>query len=75
MKAPRELGDRLSGLREVVRLGGGRVGPELLEPVEALLSQASARRSLSPDRTVVALAGGTGSGKSSLFNAIAGGEL
>ncbi|MCU1689308.1 MAG: transporter, partial [Jatrophihabitantaceae bacterium] len=59
----------------VVRLGGGRVGPELLVPVEALLSQASARRTLSPDRTVVALAGGTGSGKSSLFNAIAGEEL
>ncbi|MBV9821604.1 MAG: 50S ribosome-binding GTPase, partial [Actinobacteria bacterium] len=30
------------------------------------------RRRLSPDSTVVALAGGTGSGKSSLFNALTG---
>jgi GTP-binding protein EngB required for normal cell division len=41
-------------------------------PARALLARPTARRRLSPDSTVVALAGGTGSGKSTLFNALAG---
>jgi GTP-binding protein EngB required for normal cell division len=55
-----------------VELGERRCDPSLLAPARILLSRAAARRRLAPERTVVALAGGTGSGKSSLFNALAG---
>ncbi|MEO7260055.1 MAG: GTPase [Jatrophihabitantaceae bacterium] len=67
-----ELGDRLEALSRAVELGERRCDPGLLAPARALLGRAAARRRLAPERTVVALAGGTGSGKSSLFNALAG---
>ncbi len=54
------------------RSGPGGFSPELLAEAEALLERADERLSLSPAHTVVTLAGGTGSGKSSLFNALAG---
>jgi energy-coupling factor transporter ATP-binding protein EcfA2 len=44
----------------------------LLDDSEAVLRRAGERLRLSANHTVVALAGGTGSGKSSLFNALAG---
>src|SRR5262249_26073393 len=44
----------------------------LLDNSEAVLRRAGERLRLSANHTVVALAGGTGSGKSSLFNALAG---
>ena len=43
-----------------------------LRPAEAVILRAGDRLALSRDHTVVALAGATGSGKSSLFNALAG---
>lgn len=67
-----ELGARIEGLGRVLELGERRCDPGLLEPARALLARAATRRSLAPERTVVALAGGTGSGKSTLFNALAG---
>jgi energy-coupling factor transporter ATP-binding protein EcfA2 len=67
-----ELGARLEALGRAVELGEGRCDAAVLAPVRALLVRAAARRRLCPERTVVALAGGTGSGKSSLFNAMAG---
>jgi GTP-binding protein EngB required for normal cell division len=70
-RAP-ELGARLDALSQAVELAERRCDPALLVPARALLVRAAARRRLSPDSTVVALAGGTGSGKSSLFNALAG---
>ena len=70
-----ELGARLDALDRAVRLAGQRCDPALLAPARALLDRAAARRRLSPDSTVVALAGGTGSGKSSLFNALTGSQL
>jgi hypothetical protein len=51
------------------------VAPERVAAAGALAERASARLRLSSDHTVVALAGATGSGKSSLFNAIAGMRL
>jgi GTP-binding protein EngB required for normal cell division len=68
---------RLDALAELVRIGGTRGGqdgfsPELLSDSDALLRRAGERLRLSASHTVVALAGGTGSGKSSLFNALAG---
>jgi energy-coupling factor transporter ATP-binding protein EcfA2 len=44
----------------------------LLDDAEAVLKRAGERLRLSGNHTVVALAGGTGSGKSTLFNALAG---
>jgi len=70
-RAP-DLGARLEALDRAVELADRRCDPELLAPARALLARAATRRRLSPDSTVVALAGGTGSGKSSLFNALTG---
>ncbi|GAA3118339.1 50S ribosome-binding GTPase [Planomonospora alba] len=69
------LGGRLAAVARVVELGPGRVDPKILTEAGQLLLRAGDRLKLSPEHTVVALAGGTGSGKSSLFNAISGLEL
>jgi GTP-binding protein EngB required for normal cell division len=45
---------------------------QLLDDAEAVLKRAGERLRLSSNHTVVALAGGTGSGKSTLFNALSG---
>ena len=72
-----ELPDRLAALASLVQIGAGRSGPggfspELLTETQELLERAGERLKLSAAHTVVTLAGGTGSGKSSLFNALAG---
>jgi GTP-binding protein EngB required for normal cell division len=69
------LGTRLAALARIVELGQGRIDPALITEAAQLLLRAGDRLKLSPDHTVVALAGGTGSGKSSLFNSISGLEL
>ncbi|OUC91117.1 GTP-binding protein [Streptosporangium minutum] len=69
------LGSRLAALARIVELGPGRVDPKLLAESGQLLLRAGDRLKLSPDHTVVALAGGTGSGKSTLFNSVSGLEL
>jgi len=68
---------RLASLTELTRIGSARTGadgfsPELLAEAETLLRRSGERMRMSASHTVVALAGGTGSGKSSLFNALAG---
>jgi GTP-binding protein EngB required for normal cell division len=68
---------RLAALTELTRVGSARSGsegfnPELLADSETLLRRSGERLRMSATHTVVALAGGTGSGKSSLFNALAG---
>lgn len=70
-----DLGARLTALAEVVELAHGRLDPAATEAARSVVARAGARLALSPAHTVVALAGGTGSGKSSLFNALAGQEL
>jgi GTP-binding protein EngB required for normal cell division len=47
-------------------------GPPLLDNADAVLKRAGERLRLSGSHTVIALAGGTGSGKSTLFNALSG---
>jgi GTP-binding protein EngB required for normal cell division len=66
------LADRLSALDEVVQLGRGRLDPPLVEEAARVAGKAGARLRLGAAHTVVALAGATGSGKSSLVNALAG---
>ena len=62
---------RLEALAELVELGQDRVANSTLNDAYAVLGKAGARLQLPGDHTVVALAGATGSGKSSLFNALA----
>ena len=69
------LPERLDALAAAVEDGQGRLPADLLERVRAVVERAGQRRRLSTDHTVVALAGATGSGKSSIFNAVAGIEL
>lgn len=72
---PPGLTDRLDGLDRLVQAGAGRLDQPALDDAAALLDRAGQRLRLSGEHTVVTLAGGTGSGKSSLFNAICGLEL
>ncbi|MFE0643073.1 GTPase [Streptomyces sp. NPDC058877] len=63
---------RLSALHELVGLSRTRVEGEALAEAGRVLDEAAARQRLSSQHTVIALAGATGSGKSTLFNALAG---
>ncbi|WP_245769607.1 YfjP family GTPase [Streptomyces indicus] len=63
---------RLDALRELVGLSRTRLDGQTLAEAGRVLDQAAARRGLSERHTVVAVAGATGSGKSTLFNALAG---
>ncbi|MCU1692247.1 MAG: putative transporter [Frankiales bacterium] len=65
------LADRLEALRTAVDAAGDRFDTS---GAQVLLDKAGARTALG-DSTVVALAGSTGSGKSTLFNALAGAQL
>ncbi|GHE34630.1 hypothetical protein GCM10017673_41810 [Streptosporangium violaceochromogenes] len=69
------LDDRLEGLAEAADLADGRLDADAVARARATVSRAGARRSLSVDHTVIALAGATGSGKSSLFNLLSGTSL
>ncbi|MEC4021095.1 GTPase [Streptomyces sp. H27-D2] len=63
---------RLDALRELVGLSRTRLRRRELAEAGQVLEAAAARHRLSGEHTVVALAGATGSGKSSLFNALTG---
>ena len=74
------LSTRLMALSRMVQIGNARSGREgfskkLLGQAEDVLGRAGERMRLSSAHTVVALAGGTGSGKSSLFNRLAGADF
>lgn len=66
------LDSQLDALRRVHELGADRVPDAQLAAIDALLVRAEGRRALSADHTVVGLFGATGSGKSSLLNALVG---
>jgi energy-coupling factor transporter ATP-binding protein EcfA2 len=68
------LADRLAALRTAVEVAEGRLEVPEVGRARALLAKAGAREALG-DATVVALAGATGSGKSTLFNTLSGGEI
>jgi len=74
------LSARLTALARLVQIGTARTGPDgfsedLLTEASDLLTRAGQRLMLSSRHTVVSLAGGTGSGKSSLFNQLAGADF
>lgn len=66
------LRSRLDALRELIGLSRTRLDSRTLAEAGQVLDEAAARRRLSGQHTVVAIAGATGSGKSQLFNALAG---
>ncbi|HEX6487246.1 MAG TPA: GTP-binding protein [Candidatus Dormibacteraeota bacterium] len=78
--AEQNLARRLDALAGLVAIGrqheetktAAGFSTSLLDDSEAVLRRAGERLRLSGNHTVVALAGGTGSGKSTLFNALAG---
>jgi len=70
-----DLGERIEGLDTAIAASLGRQPDALLEQCQAVVDRATGRLRLSADHTVVAIAGATGSGKSSTFNALTGLEL
>ncbi|WP_245927676.1 GTPase [Nocardioides silvaticus] len=69
------IGTRLQGLEQAVAAGRGVLDDALLDDTVATVDRATARLRLSAHHTVVAIAGATGSGKSSTYNALTGLEL
>ena len=73
--ADSDLATRLSQLELVLAGGAPHLDRDTRAAGELVLRRAGQRLRLAGDHTVVALAGGTGSGKSTLFNALAGLDL
>ena len=71
----RSVDDRLAALATAAELAGGRLDDALVARARAVVDRAGKRLGLGVETTVVALAGPTGAGKSSLFNALAGQDL
>ena len=70
-----DLTAALEGLEQAVALGEQLGLRDELDQAREVLAQASHRRRLAPETTVAALLGATGSGKSSLTNALTGTEV
>ena len=70
-----ELQGRLRQLSDIGELGDGRFPADLQARILTVATAAEARLGHGTSHTVVALAGATGSGKSSLFNALVGEDL
>lgn len=64
------LTHRASEIARALEIGGIRIDGRVVEQVTEALDGVRERLALGVDHTVVALVGGTGSGKSSLFNAL-----
>jgi len=69
------LDDRLAALRTLRAAGGDNIPAVLATEADAVLARAGRRRELSPGSTVVGVFGATGSGKSSLVNALVGDDI
>ncbi len=70
-----DLAARTAALDAAITEATGRLDRDLLDDARAVVARARERGGLSAEHTVVALAGATGSGKSSVLNAVAGEEL
>lgn len=79
MRARSNLGTQIAGLRQAVQVVEQLALPpgsrQALDQANRVLDNVARRRQLSAEHTVVALAGSTGSGKSSLMNALADAEV
>lgn len=74
-QGPGGLPEQSAALQAALDSGGHRLDDAVVRQARALLGKVDERTRLAGDHTVVALAGATGSGKSSLFNALAGLEI
>ena len=70
-----DLAARTTALEAAAREASGRLDGPLLDDARRVVVRARERGGLSAEHTVVALAGATGSGKSSVFNAVAGKDI
>ena len=70
-----DISDRLAGLAEAADAARGRLDDDLVAEARGIAERAGGRLKLSSEHTVVGIAGATGSGKSSTFNALTGLEL
>lgn len=69
------LETRLAALGDAVTSATGRLDEAVVAPARAVVDRAGTRLGLGLASTVVALAGPTGAGKSSLFNALVGEDV
>jgi GTP-binding protein EngB required for normal cell division len=70
-----ELSDKAGALQQALDSGGAELDPARRAAAETLVTKVDERTSKAGNHTVVALAGATGSGKSSLFNALVGEQV
>lgn len=70
-----DIGARIEGLATATDAARGRLDDEVVERAAAVVERGTSRLRLSAHHTVVGIAGATGSGKSSTFNALTGLEL
>ena len=70
-----DIGQRVEGLDAAVMAARGRLDEFVVDEAAEIVERAASRLRLSAEHTVVAIAGATGSGKSSTFNALTGLEL
>ncbi|GAB2444869.1 50S ribosome-binding GTPase [Nocardioides hungaricus] len=70
-----DIGARIEGLDAATQAARGRLDDALVDDAQAVVDRATGRLKLSATHTVVGIAGATGSGKSSTFNALTGLEL
>jgi GTP-binding protein EngB required for normal cell division len=66
---------KIDALDAAAKAGNGRLDPVVLTEATQIVERSGQRLRMSGELTVVALAGATGSGKSSLFNALTGLDL
>ncbi|MGR6900228.1 GTPase [Glutamicibacter sp. BSL13] len=74
-RAASNLTEQINALNQALELGGDFMDPVHYQESQAVLDKAAARRELSAEHTVIGLFGATGSGKSSLFNALVGKDI
>ncbi|TQM58610.1 50S ribosome-binding GTPase [Humibacillus xanthopallidus] len=70
-----EVGERTSALSMALLTGAAELEPAMVDRARRAVDKAVERGGIAGDHTVVALAGATGSGKSSLFNALVGADV
>jgi GTPase Era involved in 16S rRNA processing len=70
-----DLGGRIEALQSAAEAARGRLDDDVVDQAHEVVERAVGRLRLSADHTVVAIAGATGSGKSSTFNQLTGLEL
>lgn len=75
MSGADDLAGRMQALRAAATEARGRVDDAIVDRAQEVVDRADRRLQISGDATVVALGGATGSGKSSLFNALTGTNL